>query len=103
MVSAFLRKNGGVSFRKTQETRPATIAKLIHLKISLARSVVALPPSSAACAPTAAKSKITSAPARSFQTPLRVIEPLPQDRRRAAAQPAAHGARFPPLTVPPKT
>src|SRR5258708_13562818 len=100
MVSAFLRKNGGVSFRKTQAIRPATIAKLIHLKISFTRSVAALPPSSAACALIAAKSEIRSALAKTFHTPRRVIGLLSQDRW-AADQSAARGVRFQPPTAPP--
>src|SRR6266852_5733652 len=60
MFSAFLRKNGGVSLRKTHPISPATITKLIHLKISLACSV-ALPLSSAARALTAAKNKKVAA------------------------------------------
>src|SRR5947209_17298665 len=94
MVSAFLRKKGGVSLRKTQAIRAATIAKLIHLKISLARCVEAVPPSSAACAHIAEKSKIAVAVLRSLQALPRLIELLSLGRP-VAENPAASCGRFP--------
>src|SRR5712692_339204 len=54
MVSAFLRNTEGSTLPKTHKIKPATIAKLIHLKIPVARPTAAPPPSSAACAPATA-------------------------------------------------
>src|SRR5262249_33037136 len=50
MFSAFRRNTGGSFFANTQRISAATIAKLIHLKISLKCSVEVAAPSSAAYA-----------------------------------------------------
>src|SRR5258708_36814029 len=83
MVSAFFRNTGGSNLPKTHTITPATIAKLIHLKISVACSVAALPPSSAACAPATAKSNTNSMAAAKQNGRFPVIEPLSRERRHA--------------------
>src|SRR4029077_7573189 len=57
ILSAFPRNHGGNFFANSHTSTAATIPKLIHLKISLARSVAALPPSSAALALNATQKK----------------------------------------------
>src|SRR2546421_11968379 len=69
------------------------MAKLIHLKISVARSVDALPPSSAAFAPTTAKSNTNRILTAKKEERFRVIELLSRERRDAAGFPGC-GARF---------
>src|SRR6185369_5589830 len=93
IVSALLRKTGGVNFRKTQPSSPATIAKLIHLKISTLCSCAAFAPSSAACVPTAKNKTVNSAITKREPTRKRFIEPLSQGF--PAAEPAARGGQFP--------
>src|SRR5712692_390906 len=93
-ASALFRNTGGSNLPKTQTIAPATMAKLIHLKISVARSAAALPLSSAACAPTTAKSDTNRTPAAKRTRRFRVIEPLSRERRDAAEF-AACGAQFP--------
>src|SRR3989454_9228380 len=91
-ASALARKTDGSFLPKTHTIRPATMAKLIHLKISVARSVAALPPSSAARKLTAAKSDTSSTPAANRTRRFPVIELLSQDR--VAAEFAECGAQF---------
>src|SRR5258708_19089880 len=93
MASAFFRNTGGSNLPKTQTITPATMAKLIHLKISVARSAAALPPSSAARTLTAAKNDTTRTPTAKRTRRFRVIQPL-QPERRDAALFAGCGARF---------
>src|SRR5260370_8099410 len=100
LFSAFLRKKGGVSFRKTQPISRATIGKLSPLKISLARSL-AVPLSSAACALTAAKNKKVEATQRNLNPRPRFIAPLSQDHP-ASAELAIPGAQSPRLPALPK-
>src|SRR5256885_10551751 len=69
------------------------MAKLIHLKISVARSVDALPPSSAAFAPTTAKSNTNRILTAKKEERFRVIELLSRERRDAAGFRGC-GARF---------
>src|SRR3989449_7539442 len=92
-ASALARKTDGSFLPKTHTIRPATMAKLIHLKISVARSVAALPPSSAARKLTAAKSDTNSTPAANRTRRFRVIELLSRERRDAAEF-AECGAQF---------
>src|SRR5580704_2441823 len=73
-------KNAGAFFRHSQRTTPATIAKLIHLKSSVAFSTAGFSCSSAACTPTAAKSTMNRTPAASNARRFRVIEPLSWER-----------------------
>src|SRR5579859_615338 len=61
MASARPWKNPGAFFRQTHKNAPATTAKLIHLKISVAVSAPAAPPSSAACAVRVKKSAAMTA------------------------------------------
>src|SRR5229473_3574592 len=56
MADARRLKKAGAFFKHSQRIKPATIAKLIHLKISAAFSDAVLPPSSAACALATTKS-----------------------------------------------
>src|SRR5713226_6658371 len=93
MASAFFRNTGGSNLPKTQTITPATMAKLIHLKISVARSAAALPLSSAACTRTAAKNNTNKTLAAKRTRRFRVIEPLSREHRDAAAF-AGCGARF---------
>src|SRR5436853_1564144 len=83
MASAFFRNTGGSNFPKTQTITPATIEKLIHLKISVARPTAAWSASSAARKHTARKSDTTTTPAETRQKRFRVIEPLSRERRDA--------------------
>src|ERR1700745_3522671 len=93
IVSALWRKTGGVNFRKTQPSSPATIAKLIHLKISTLCSCAAFAPSSARV-PTAKSKTVASAIAIAIREPPRerFIEPLSQGF--PVAEPAALGGQF---------
>src|SRR6266852_3788550 len=75
MADARRLKKAGAFFKHSQRTRPATIAKLIHLKISAAFSDAALPPSSAACAPATAKSDTNRTLIKKRKRRLRIIEP----------------------------
>src|SRR5712664_1882645 len=85
MASAFFRNTGGSNLPKTQTITPATMAKLIHLKISVARSVATLPLSSAACTLPAAKNTTNRTPVAKRTPRFRVIEPLSRERRDATA------------------
>src|SRR5712664_524358 len=85
MASAFFRNTGGSNLPKTQTITTATMAKLIHLKISVARSAAALPLSSAACTLTAAKNTTNKTLAAKRTRRLGVIEPLSRERRDATA------------------
>src|SRR5260370_1292900 len=82
----------GVSCLASSVSAPST-AKLIHLKISVARSAAALPPSPAACAPAAAKNNTNRTPTAKKARRFRVIEPRSR-ARRDAAEFAGCGARF---------
>src|SRR6266849_5195533 len=99
MASAFFRNTGGSFLPKTQRITPATMAKLIHLKISVARSVAAFPPSSPAFAPTTAKSNTNRILTAKKEERFRVIELL-SGERRDAAEFAGRGARFPRKAAP---
>src|SRR5207302_9804336 len=83
----------GSNLPNTHTSTPATMAKLIHLKISVARSVAALPRSSAACKLTDAKNDtnriLTAKKTRRF----RVIEPLSRVRPDGVVL-AGCGAQF---------
>src|SRR5260370_24899371 len=92
-ASALFRNTAGSNLPKTHTITPARIAKLIHLKISVARSVAALPPSSAAFAPTTAKSNTNRILTARKKGGLRVIEPLSRERRDVAEL-AGCGSQF---------
>src|SRR5882762_1854426 len=92
-ASALFLNTGGSNLPKTQTITPATMAKLIHLKISVARSVATFPPSSAACAPTTTKSNTNRALTTKSRERFRVIEPLSRERPDAAEL-AGRGAQF---------
>src|SRR5258708_35264414 len=83
-ASALFRKPGGSNLPNTHTITPATMAKLIHLKISVAPSLAALPPSSAAFVPTTAKRNTNRILTARKRSRFRVIELLSPERRDAA-------------------
>src|SRR6266849_1226167 len=92
MADARRLKKTGAFFKHSQSMRPATIAKLIHLKISAAFSDAALPLSSAACALATRKSDTNKTFITKRKRRLRIIEP--HSRERPGAVPAKCGAQF---------
>src|SRR6266404_6098537 len=92
MAAARRPKKAGAFFKHSQRIKPATIAKLIHLKTSAAFSGAALPPSSAPCAPATTKSDANKTFTAKRKRRLRIIEPLSPERWGAG--PAKCGAQF---------
>src|SRR6267378_2218961 len=92
MAAARRLKKAGAFFKHSQRRKPATIAKLIHLKSSAAFSEAALPPSSAACALATTKSDTNKTWITERRRRWRIIEPLLRERRGVAL--AKCGAQF---------
>src|SRR5712692_4825998 len=89
------RRSLGVDQRfQAQTIAKISNAKLIHLKISVARPTAAPPPSSAACAPATAKSVTNRMPMAAKTRRFRVIGPLSRERQGVAGF-AACAVRFP--------
>src|SRR5258706_16225568 len=84
IFSALARKTGGSFLAKTQINTPATIAKLIHLNISVGTAEAFSPPSSAARAALARNAEAPDTTSEEKMAWRSFIEPLETDSREAA-------------------
>src|SRR5258708_1837729 len=102
ILSALARKTGGSFLANTQINTPATIAKLIHLNISVGTAEAFAPPSSAARAAPARHSEAPHTKNDEKMAWRSFIEPLETDWREAAKflQPSAPRAAQLPLLLP---
>src|SRR5258706_12964554 len=84
IFSALARKTGGSFLAKTQINTPATIAKLIHLNISVGTAEALAPPSSAARAALARNAEAPDTTSEEKMAWRSFIEPLETDWQEAA-------------------
>src|SRR5258708_27164411 len=98
ILSALARKTGGSFLANAQINTPATIAKLIHLNISVGTAETFAPPSSAARAALAKNSEAPHTKSDEKMAGSGFIEPLETDWREGAKslqRPAPPAAKFP--------
>src|SRR5258708_1601521 len=84
IFSALARKTGGSFLANTQINTPATMAKLIHLNISVGTTEAFAPPSSAAKAAPARNAEAPHTTSEEKMAWRSFIEPLETDWREAA-------------------